>query len=74
MYNHDGRWLRDWRLSHDYSQDELASELEVRRRTIVKWEKLPRIDRLVVLALYALGYDENLQEIKGRSGKLNRRS
>lgn len=51
-----GTELAKWRMSHNYTQAELAGELEVSTRTLIRWEgegPLP-LARYVELALKGL--------------------
>ena len=68
MSSLDGAWLREWRADNQYSQSELAVELDVSRQTVVKWEKSDALDRLVVLSLKALASDPSLQKVGARKG------
>lgn len=47
----DGRWLRQWRLAHNFSQAALAAALDVSVRTIIRWEQSEALPRVVVAAL-----------------------
>ena len=62
----NGAWLRAWRSANNYSQAQLAEELDVTRQSIMKWEKSDHIDRTVELALTALQKMPNLQKIIAR--------
>jgi len=46
-----GSWLRQWRLDHHMSQVVLAALLKVSVRTLIRWERLEQLPRLVVMAL-----------------------
>lgn len=54
MIGRDGNWIRAWRATNGYTQETLAWELDVKRQTIIAWEKAPKLDRLIYLALTAL--------------------
>lgn len=51
-----GQELARWRVSHNYSQAEMAQELQVHPRTIVNWEQSASVPngRMVELALKGL--------------------
>jgi DNA-binding XRE family transcriptional regulator len=66
MSKSNGQWLRSWRLRNNYRQSELAEELAVSRQSVVKWEKLEAIDRVLQLALLALEMEPSLQNIGAR--------
>jgi DNA-binding XRE family transcriptional regulator len=62
----NGAWLRAWRTRNNYSQAQLAAELEVTRQSVIKWEKSDQLDRMLGLALTALERDTQLQKIAAR--------
>lgn len=49
-----GNWIRQWRTRNRYTQQDLASELGVKRQTVLTWEKAPSVERMVFLSLVAL--------------------
>ncbi len=59
----DGMWIRVWRTRNGYSQDALALELNVRRQTVIAWEKASNVERITYLALTALEADKTLRTI-----------
>jgi len=53
---------------HGYTNDTLATELDVSRATVFNWKKDTRnLPRLVVLALYALEFDPKLRKTNRKS-------
>lgn len=56
-----GRELAMWRVTHNYSQLELAQEMGVSKRTIASWEAEPLfpLPRYVQLALKGLLFMHN---------------
>ena len=72
MPRRDGTWIRAWRQRNGYTQAELALELKVSRQTIVGWEHIETIDRLVELSLIALEAVPVEQTCLGRGPKRRR--
>jgi transcriptional regulator with XRE-family HTH domain len=62
----NGAWLREWRMRNNYSQAQLAAELEVTRQSVIKWEQSNQLDRILGLALIVLERDTQLQKIAAR--------
>lgn len=58
-----GRFIRDLRKEKDLTQEQLAEQLSVSRRTVSRWEtgsNLPDLDILIEMADY---YDVDLREL-----------
>lgn len=61
-----GKNIYNLRVSHKYSQEQLAALLNVSRQTIYKWESnisVPRADNIMMLVqLFGISYDELFKE------------
>lgn len=61
-----GKNIYNLRISHNYSQEQLAALLNVSRQTIYKWESnisVPRADNIMMLVqLFGISYDELFKE------------
>lgn len=64
-----GKNIYNLRISHNYSQEQLAALLNVSRQTIYKWESnisVPRADNIMMLVqLFGISYDELFKENEG---------
>src|SRR5262245_49744054 len=63
----DNAALREWRLTHGLSQDELANLLDVPTNTLARWERgelAIRHPRILALALHALALGLKVADIR----------
>jgi transcriptional regulator with XRE-family HTH domain len=59
-----GAWLRQWRADHSVTQEILAEALNVSLRTVIRYEQLEELPRLLVIAIERLSKRRLAEEPK----------